>query len=338
MSIGWFLDRWEEGEAATADKLKPREEMELGCALAFPECRQVASLDLLGALSNEVRTKSNIFFSTNKSQPPAYNRRGDVVTFRSDVVTETEANNVVCARLYEAKGSRHAVIILPHWNAGVWSYHRFAGCLAWQGFTTVELTLPYHGTRGRGDSAVADYFLSANLGRTIRSVRQAVLDTRRVIDWLYSNNYQRVALVGVSLGSCVAGLVAAHDNRIDTSALLLTAGDFAEVVWTGRATEHIRAAFSEVATLDQVRAVWSIISIGHFVNQLARKHHKILIISGRRDQVVRPYLTDRFVSSLRDAGGDCDWRVLNCGHYSMAVLPFNIMTLGLVLGGLRNKD
>jgi dienelactone hydrolase len=338
MSIWPLLDRWEERKAVTADKLKPHEEMELGCALAFPECRQDISLEAFGEFSNKVRTKSNTFFSANEDSRIEYGRQGDIITFRSDVVTETETNNLVRARIYEAKGSRDAVIMVPHWNAGVWSYRRFSRCLAGQGLTTVEMTLPYQGARGRDGSAVADYFLSANLGRTIRSIKQAVLDTRRVIDWLYSNNYTRVAIVGVSIGSCVAGLVAAHDNRIRMSALLLTAGDFAEVVWTGRATEHIRAALSEVATLDQVRAVWSIISSGCFVKQLSRQDHKSLIISGQRDQVVRPYLTDRFVSGLKNAGGNYNWQILACGHYSMGLLPFNIITCRLVVGFLRNRD
>ena len=43
--------------------------------------------------------------------------------------------------------------------------------------------------------------VSANLGLTIRSCRQAVLEGRMVLDWLTQRGHQRIGVLGVSLGT-----------------------------------------------------------------------------------------------------------------------------------------
>jgi pimeloyl-ACP methyl ester carboxylesterase len=230
----------------------------------------------------------------------------------------------VSARVYEARRRAKAIIILPHWNSSLWSYRTIAGYLSRLGASAIELTLPYHGLRNRDGAAFSDYFLSANLGRTILSVRQAVLDTRAVIDWLYGRGYTDVGLIGISLGSCIAGLVAAHDRRVRCSALLLTAGDFGEVVWTGRATRHIRQGLEPAISLQELAKVWSIISTGTFAKEISRREHSTLIVSGVRDNVVKPYLTQRVVDQLRGFNARLEWKILGCGHYSLALFPFNV--------------
>jgi hypothetical protein len=320
-----FIDRYDERRAAEDDDHKLTEPSAVGASLAFPKALENASLtDLAGHVMKQ-RAQSAEFFSSGPSQAIDYVLKDDVLSFKSDILTETNSNNIVQARLYEARKSRGAIIILPHWNASMWDYHAFSKHLRRLGYTTVELILPYHGSRNRSDGTIADYFLSANIGRTIRSVRQAVLDTRRVIDWLDQRKSGKIGLIGISLGSCIAGLVAAHDPRISMSALLLTAGDFAEVVWTGRATRHIQAVLAAGITMDQLQVVWSIISTESYVSQLARETHRSLIISGSRDKVVLPNLTRRFVDQIRGCGGSCAWRVLACGHYSVGLFPFNLM-------------
>jgi hypothetical protein len=335
MWVATFLDRWDERQAVEDDRNKRSEPLVVDGSLAFPEIAEDVSLTELekylvrhgGLISN--------FFKSHETGSIGYLREGDLLTFTSDVTTETPSNNIVYGRIYEAQKGRGAVIVLPHWNAPMWSYHAFCRHLKRLGFTTIELTLPYHGLRNRPGEGTADYFLSANIGKTLRAVRQSVLDTRRVIEWLVQRKYENISVVGISLGSCVAGLVAAHDTRVGKSALILTAGDFAEVVWTGRATRHIKSALTASTNLKQLHNVWSIISTESFVTELSRRGHRCLIISGNRDQVVKPYLTERFVNQLRGAGGCVSWRVLGCGHYSLGMFPFNVLTFIMLASFLR---
>ena len=56
----------------------------------------------------------------------------------------------------------------------------------------------------------ADYIVSANVGRTAQVCRQAVLDARRAIAWLFDRGYGSIGILGTSLGSCLSLLTTAH--------------------------------------------------------------------------------------------------------------------------------
>src|SRR5437899_12887841 len=60
----------------------------------------------------------------------------------------------------------------------------------------------------------ADYIVSANVARTVQVCRQAVLDARRAIAWLAARGYERIGILGTSLGSCLALLTTAHEPLI----------------------------------------------------------------------------------------------------------------------------
>ena len=79
----------------------------------------------------------------------------------------------------------------------------------------------------------ADYIVSANVGRTVQACRQAVMDARRAIGWLASQGYDRIGILGTSLGSCLSLLTAAHEPRVRAQALNHISPYFADVVWRG---------------------------------------------------------------------------------------------------------
>ena len=333
---GSIFDRWDENVAAKDDTKRVTEPFTVGASLAIGGADQGASLAALAELVKERTAESDKFYAIESDDVSDFVFDGDILTFRSAVVTETEPNNIVHAKVFEGRSRRSAVMVLPHWNVETGGYDAFNRRLTRLGLTVVELTLPYHGLRSRPGSVIADYFVSPNIGRTIRSVRQAVLDTRKTLNWLSDKGYQNIALVGVSMGSCIAGLVAANDARICTSAMLLTAGDFSEVVWTSRATRYIKDVLAAAMTLNELKRVWSIISPGTFAKELSRMGHSVLIISGSRDRLVLPYLTARFVEELRSHETRCDWRVLGCGHYSIGSFPFNAITFLMLARFLKS--
>jgi pimeloyl-ACP methyl ester carboxylesterase len=334
---GSIIDQWDESVAAKEDAKRVAEPLTIGASLAFGDADEDTSLATLAERVKESIVAAHRFYGIEANEASDFVFDGDVLTFRSDIVTETEPNNIVYAKVYEGGRRRSAVVVLPHLNAETWGYQGLSQRLMRLGLTVVELTLPYHGLRSRPGSVISDYFVSPNIGRTIRTVRQAVLDTRKTLNWLSDRGYQNIGLVGASLGSCIAGLVAAHDARILVSALLLTAGDFSEVVWTGRATQYMKKALAVGTTLDELRAVWSIASPGNFAKELSRVGHTMLIISGRRDRVVLPCLTERFFDQLRSHKAQCDWRVLGCGHYSMGSFPFNAAAF-LMVARFLNRE
>jgi cephalosporin-C deacetylase-like acetyl esterase len=137
----------------------------------------------------------------------------------------------------------------------------------------------------------------------------------------------KVGVLGVSLGSCVASLAAAFNPQVRAAALLLTAGDFASVVWTGRATRHIQKAMAGRIGLKDLQQLWSVISPSSFVDRFAASEVKLLIVSGTYDQVVLPELAFEFVDQLKVSHVDVKHLCWPCGHYSLGILPFSMMGL-----------
>jgi hypothetical protein len=333
----WFssvIDRWDE-EAATEDDAHKRDEVfDVGAALAFPDLPATASA---GLLSDAVRARmaDPRAFYTRIGASSAVTFQSGWLNFESVVRTEDAANNIAGAFVLESDQLQDVVLVIPHWNAPQKAYFRLATTMRRFGYAAAVLTLPYHHQRRRPGSAIADYFVSANLGRTIRAVRQAVTDAIGVIDWLESRGYRRIHVTGASLGSRVAGLVGAVDARVRSSILLLTAGNFAEVVWTGRATRHIAAALRGAITLEELRAIWSIISLEPFSEFYVRSGFRLLVMSAARDTVVLPHLSAAFVRRLRDVAAPVQYVTLPCGHYSIGMLPFSVVATSIALMFLR---
>ena len=137
-------------------------------------------------------------------------------------------------------------------------------------------------------------------------------------------------MLGMSLGSWVAGLVAAHDENVSKASLFLTAGSLADMVWTGRATAAIRQSLEPDMSLSDLRRAWSPINQENYAGKLARPGLDLQLVLAKRDTVVDPELSHRFVESLQASGAHPDLLELNCGHYSLA-LPPHILFAGLRL-------
>ncbi len=116
-------------------------------------------------------------------------------------------------------GGRRAVLVLPQWNADEGGHVGLCRLLARFGMTALRLSLPYHDTRMPPDLTRADYIVSANIVRTLEVCRQAVLDARRAIAWLAAQGYDRIGILGTSLGSCLSMLTACHEPLIRAQAL-----------------------------------------------------------------------------------------------------------------------
>ena len=178
------LDRWDEERAAMDDAAKSVEKVELGASLAFEEAPPDAGLGVLQQLVLKHCSQATEFYSSPGPSREDFAFDGELLTFSSAISTETPESDLVRARVIESKRRRAAVVVLPHWSAPTWAYYGFVRHFARLGLTAVEVALPYHGERTREGSLIADHFLSANLGRTIRSVRQAVVDTKDIVTWL----------------------------------------------------------------------------------------------------------------------------------------------------------
>jgi hypothetical protein len=97
---------------------------------------------------------------------------------------------------------------------------------------------------------------------------------------------------------------------------------FADVVWTGQSTRHIRAGMEEQIDLDRLRSLWTAISPMSYFQQFARWPRKALVIYAKYDLTFPPELSRQVVEEFERHGIDHKAVVLPCGHYSIGETPF----------------
>ncbi len=245
------------------------------------------------------------------------------LSFPSAVVTPHPENNTARARYFpddSPRGRRRAVVVLPQWNADAGGHVGLCHLLNKFGISALRLSLPYHDARMPPELERADYIVSANLGRTIQVCRQAVLDARRAIQWLALQGYESIGILGTSLGSCLAMLTAAHEPLVRAAALNHISPYFADVVWEGLSTAHVRKGFEGHLTLDELRRMWMPISPFPYLERVRGK--AVLLVYARYDLTFPVDLSRWLVSEFRRRGIHHELTVLPCGHYSTGKSPF----------------
>ena len=160
------------------------------------------------------------------------------------------------------------MLVLAQWNSDAAGHIGLAKVLARFGMSALRLSLPYHDWRMPPELTRADYIVSANVGRTLEVCRQAVLDARRAIWWLRGQGYDRIGILGTSLGSCLSMLTASHEPLVRAQALNHISPHFADVVWRGLSTRHVREGLEGHVTLEDLRRLWSPISPWTFLDRI----------------------------------------------------------------------
>ncbi|MFC7066162.1 RcgR family putative quorum lactone hydrolase [Brucella rhizosphaerae] len=315
-----WLDQWDEKRARRGEDAKKVTAVILDAERAFPGAPKVSTIDEFCQLGVQAAATPS-YFRAPLGSDRDFERAGDYLKFPSEISTDVEENNQVWAKITDSGSRDKALVIFHHWNARSRN-SQIARYFSKRGITVVEIAMPYHFERSRPGSDYADYMLSANLVRTIQSLRQAVWDGQKLIRWLKSQGYREISVLGMSLGSWVAGLVAAHDTNVKKASLFLTAGSLAEMVWTGRATRAIRESFEPTIDLSHLHRAWAPLDLGNYAYSLARPDLDIQIVLAKRDKVVLPELSIALLESLNNAGVNPNVQQLNCGHYSLAIPPY----------------
>ncbi len=261
------------------------------------------------------------FYATTPAPSAELDAHG-VVRFDSALRTPHAENNVVHARYFPSadRTRRAAVVVLPQWNSDGDGHVGLSRLLARFGMSALRLSLPYHDLRMPPELSRADYIVSANVGRTLQVCRQAVLDARRAVMWLAERGYERVGILGTSLGSCLSMLTAAHEPLVRAAALNHVSPFFADVVWDGLSTQHVRAGLEGRITLDDLRRLWLPISPHPHLARMRRT--PTLLVYARYDLTFPVGLSKRLVADFRAMDLPHQVVMLPCGHYSTGVSPF----------------
>ena len=252
----------------------------------------------------------------------------DQLTWTSSIHTPSAENNLARARYFpvnpdRARRPRAAVVVLPQWNAQPESHVEACRIFNFIGMSALRLTLPYHQERRPVDLERADYLVGPNIGRTLQSMRQAVLDTRAAVRWLKLSGYERIGILGTSIGSCTAFLAFAHEPDLVAGTFNHVSGYFADVVWRGISTQHVHASLAERVTLDELRDYWTPISPVPFISRVAKmKPRPMRFISARYDLTFPVDLSRDVIATAREYNLPLDVVWLPCGHYTMGSMPW----------------
>ena len=276
--------------------------------------------------TRRVMERSEEFFALPEIHD--YHLEGERLSWTSAIRTPSVENNTVRARLFAPKRERRnkpraGVVVLPQWNAQPDSHVEACRIFNGLGMTALRVTLPYHEERRPPELERAEHLVSSNIGRTIQSIRQAVLDTRAAVRWLRQQGIERIGILGTSIGSCTAFLAFAHDPDINVGTFNHVSGYFADVVWQGISTKHVRQGIETDLTLDELREFWTPISPVPFIPRLLQmKPRPMRFIAARYDLTFPVDLSHQVIAEVRRHGIDLDVVWLPCGHYTTAELPW----------------
>src|SRR5262245_25403060 len=304
--------------------------------------------DVLSAWISHVMADTDAFFTPAPTSD--YSLSGDTLAFPSAFVTPHADNNTVYCRYFPArpKPSRSevrsarlqagparpaeaghhvrgpaAVLVLPQWTSDAEGHVGLCKLLARAGMSALRLSLPYHDRRMPPELERADYIVSSNIARTVQVCRQAVLDARRAIQWLAGQGYTRIGVLGSSLGSCLALLTTAHEPLVEAQALNHISPYFADVVWRGLSTRHVRQGLDGHIDLDLLRALWSPISPQNFLERV--RGRQTLLVYARYDLTFPVDLSENLVQAFRDRAIPHEVARMRCGHYSIGKAPFKYL-------------
>ncbi|MFN0277462.1 MAG: RcgR family putative quorum lactone hydrolase [Pyrinomonadaceae bacterium] len=246
------------------------------------------------------------------------------LAWTSGIETPSKENNTAYASFFPCETNRKAaILVLPHWNAKAGTYFDLCNMFNKVGLSALRLTLPYHEERKPPEINRADYLVAPNVGRTLQSLRQAVVDTRSAVSWLKQQGYEKIGIVGTSIGSCVGFFAFTHDMQIDAAVFNHVSGYPADVVWHGLSAYHVKEGIGNNLTLDELREYWLPISPMAYIERLAKLPPRPQrYIYTLYDLSFPVNLSRDTINALRKHKIRHSKTVIPCGHYTLGQKPW----------------
>ncbi|MBI3950671.1 MAG: alpha/beta hydrolase family protein [Acidobacteria bacterium] len=246
--------------------------------------------------------------------------RYEVYNFRfpSAFTSPWPENNIVHGQYFKTtrKPDAPTVIVLHGWLA--FSYLWFSTIcrkLAQAGINSLMIQLPYHMDRQpRASRYSGEFSINGELKRSFEMIRQAVSDTRSIINWVKSKPTSQAGIWGISLGGWIGALVTAAEPRLDFSVLMIPAVRPDDILWHSPLCPPLKEAMCEAGiTYEQLQEALKIVTPKYFRPALSPE--KILLMEAELDLGVRPHT----VEELWEAWGRPHLRRYSHSHMSIVL-------------------
>lgn len=318
-----WIERWE-NKLANRDMNRLVRPFEWGVEWMEGACLNADPKDEAFRWVEAAQRDTDSFFAYQT--PSDYRLQGSHLTFTSVLSSPYPENNTVHAEYFPVSRRKdRAVVVLPQWNADAQSHIGLCKLLRMFGVPSLRMSLAYHDYRMPPELKRADYHVSSNVGRTIHACRQSVIDARCCLDWLEQQGYRRLGVLGTSLGSCIAFIAAAHDQRVCAGVFNHVSTYFSDVVWTGISTKHVRTGLEGQITLEELRQLWAIISPATYIHRLEGRDMPALLVWAPYDTTFLPEFSKDVLEEFRRRGLPHQILKLPCAHYTTGRFPFNWM-------------
>jgi hypothetical protein len=118
-------------------------------------------------------------------------------------------------------------------------------------------------------------------------------------------------------------LTMSHDARITAGVFNHISPYFADVVWRGLSTRHVRAGLEGHIALDALREIWLPISPWPFIDRV--RGRKVRLIYALFDETFPVDLSRMFLAEFDRRQVPYDLARLPCGHYTTGKAPFKFL-------------
>jgi len=177
-------------------------------------------------------------------------------------------------------------------------------------YNIYNYVLPFHMERSPDTSLYSgEYFVSADVSRTLKSEQQAVSDIRALISYIKTEKKGKVIIIGLSLGGITTNLLSEVEENIDVLISLFYANDLSFTIYETEAGKYIKKDFlKNNFDYSLLKKSWEVI------NPCLRKPlidlNKILLVSGKYDK----YVINKDTDTLWKNWGKPKRYMYSCGH------------------------
>jgi len=154
-----------------------------------------------------------------------------------------------------------------------------------------------------------EYFVSADVNRTLKSEQQAVSDIRALISYIKAKKEGKIIIIGLSIGGITTNLLSEVEENIDVLISLFYANDLSFTIFETEAGKYIKKDFlKNNFSYGLLKESWKVI------NPSLRKPildlSKILLVSGKYDK----YVINKDTNILWENWAKPERFMYSCGH------------------------
>jgi len=293
----------------------------------FPHIRSDDDLEGLMRIADEWTGHPERFLPRAPADVP-FEMDSGLIRFPSRGVTDEPGNRTVYLAYRPIGEGCPMVLAVPAWNTQRWRLRTLLPTAKQCGFGGASISLPFQDERQPERWTYAQGLLSSDLGQTMRSMQQSILDTMDAVSVLRQLGHRRIVLTGFSIGSAVVNILDTLDPRPLGVICVLCGDDFARCVMDGISTRHIRKSLESNLTREQLDRVWKPLCASVYVERLKGVPRPLrVMLTSHYDFTFPTESGRRLRAQFEEHGVKHEWKEMFCGHYTLSCAPFSLRFL-----------